>query len=232
MRHFTSSVFGGGDLTFAVRLASVLCVEPEVDSLGRGGADPGRDRDQIAEYVRRAQAGDHEGYRELFRLHVRRVHRLVYRLAGPGHDIEDLVQGVFVEAFRALPGFRGDAAFYTWLARIAIRMTLRHCRKLRLRTLPLDEAIDGVAAVSLESDSDARRALASLDRILDSLSDKRRAAFVLQVLEGHSLQEVALLLDATVAAVKVRIHDARVEIERQARRDPYLVHYLRWETTP
>jgi RNA polymerase sigma-70 factor (ECF subfamily) len=204
-----------------------MSVEPEIDSPSAGGEET-----LVADYVRRAQAGDPEGFKQLFRLHVRRLHRLVYRLAGPGNEVEDLVQTIFVEAFRALPGFRGDAAFFTWLGRIAVRITLRHRRGARPRTVPLDEATENQATASPEGVSDARRALSRLDAILATLSEKRRAAFVLHVLEGQSLEDVATALDARVGAVKVRIHDARVEIERQARRDPYLAKYLQWEATP
>jgi len=142
------------------------------------------------------------------------------------------VQTIFVQAFRALPGFRGDAAFFTWLGRIAVRITLRQAQKNRSRSLPFDEATDSKAGSSPEGNADARRALARFDAIITSLSEKRRAAFVLHVLQGHSLEEVAAMLDARVGAVKVRIHDARMEIERQARQDPYLAHYLQWEPTP
>jgi len=216
-----------GDLTFEARPSTLLCVEPEIDTFAAGG-----EADQTAEYVRRAQAGDAEGYKQLFRLHVRRLHRLVYRLAGPGCDVEDLVQTIFVQAFAALPGFRGDSSFFTWLGRIAVRVTLRLSRQSRYRPLPLDEGQDAAVGVSPEGASDARRALARFDDILGSLSEKRRSAFVLHVLQGHSLEEVADLLDAKVGAVKVRVHDARLEIERQARRDPYLAGYLQWETKP
>jgi RNA polymerase sigma-70 factor (ECF subfamily) len=186
----------------------------------------------MTDYVRRAQAGEPEGYRQLFRLNVRRLHSLVRRLAGPDCDVEDLVQTIFVQAFRALPGFRGDAAFFTWLGRIAVRITLRQARRNRSRAFPLDESAAGEVGSSPELASDARRALARFHAILASLSEKRRSAFVLHVLQGHSLEEVATMLDARVGAVKVRIHDARVEIERQARQDPYLARYLQWEPTP
>ena len=98
--------------------------------------------------------------------------------------------------------------------------------------MPIDDAQDTAVGISPEGASDARRALAHFDTILASLSEKRRAAFVLHVLAGHSVEEVAALLDAKVGAVKVRVHDARLEIERQARQDPYLAHYLQWETKP
>jgi RNA polymerase sigma-70 factor (ECF subfamily) len=215
------------ELTFGPRFATLLHVEPEPERLGTGC-----DESWIADYVRRAQAGDAEGYRQLFRLHVRRLHGLVRRLAGPDCDVEDVVQSIFVEAFRALPGFRGEAAFFTWLGRIGVRITLRQARHRRARTLPLDQSADPVASGSPEATSDARRALLRFDAILASLSEKRRAAFVLHVLQGHSLDEVAAMLDTRVGAVKVRIHDARVAIERQARRDPYLADYLQWEKVP
>ena len=177
--------FPPADLTFGPRLATLLCVEPELFTVGTGG-----EASQIADYVRRAQGGDPEGYKQLFRLHVQRLHRLVHRLAGPGCDVEDLVQTIFVQAFRALPGFRGDSAFFTWLGRIAIRITLRQSRPVRPRALPLDEAIAGGAGGSAEGDADARRALLRFDAILGGLSEKRRTAFVLHVLQGHSLEEV------------------------------------------
>ncbi len=216
-----------GDLTFAADLSTLPYVEPQMDFHATGGED-----DPSAAHVRLAQAGDAEGYKQLFRLHVRRLHRLVARLAGPGCDVEDLVQTIFVEAFAALPGFRSDSSFFTWLGRIAIRITLRLSKQSRYRPLPVDDGRDAVVGISPEGASDARRALARFDAILDSLSDKRRAAFVLHVLQGHSLEEVAALLDAKVGAIKVRVHDARVEIERQARRDPYLARYLQWEIRP
>jgi RNA polymerase sigma-70 factor (ECF subfamily) len=219
--------FPAHDLTFGPRVATLLCVEPEPSTLGTGG-----DENQIADYVRRAQAGDAEGYKQLFRLHVQRLHRLVSRLGGSGCDAEELVQTIFVQAFRALPGFRGDATFFTWLGRIAVRITLRQSRHGRPRALPLDEATEGSGSGSPEGTADARRALARFGAILGGLSEKRRTAFVLHVLQGHSLEEVADMVSARVGAVKVRIHDARVEIERQARRDPYLAHYLQWEMTP
>jgi RNA polymerase sigma-70 factor (ECF subfamily) len=146
--------------------------------------------------------------------------------------VEDLVQTIFVQAFAALPGFRGDPAFFTWLGRIAIRITLRLSKQSRYRALPLDEGQDVGETVSPEGASDARRALARFEGIVRSLSEKRRTAFVLHVLQGHSLEEVAALLDTKVGAIKVRVHDARLEIERQARLDPYLARYLQWETRP
>jgi len=216
------------ELTLCSVFSTLLSVEPEPDVPSTTGCD----ENWVASCVRRAQSGDPDAYRELFRLHVRRIHGLVRRLVGPGGDVDDLVQIIFTQAFQSLPGFRGDSAFYTWLGRIAVRTTLRHARHVRLQTIPLDQAPDPPESSSPERASDARRALGRFDAILGLLSEKRRAAFVLHVLQGHSLEEVASMLDVRVGAVKVRVHDARIEIERRARLDPYLVHYLQWESTP
>ena len=220
-----AATFDEKKLTFGRCLATLLVVEPERNTLES-------DDSSGVDYVRRAQAGDAEAYRQLFRLHVRRLHHLVRRLGGPECDVEDLVQTIFLEAFRALPRFRGDAAFFTWLSRIGVRITLRRARDTRHRALSFQEPMAAAVGGSPEGVSDARRALLRFDAILASLSEKRRAAFVLHVLQGHSLEEVASMLDARVGTVKVRIHDARVEIEHQARRDPFLAHYVQGEPTP
>ena len=84
----------------------------------------------MAALVARARQGDGAAIETLFHLHLPGVHRVVYRLVGPQPDVEDLVQTVFVEAFRSLAGFRGDALFSTWLQRIAVRVTM-HGQQLR-----------------------------------------------------------------------------------------------------
>ena len=230
MREDSGALFPDPHLTFSSQPTTILHVNPEKADPHHGATAPG-ETVEIAEFLRRARAGEAEGYRQLFRANVNRLHRLVCRLAGSSAEVEDLVQIIFVEAFRGLPGFRGDSAFFTWLGRIAVRITLRHRRQARPRSLQLDERTS-VARPSAEGAADARRALVRCEAILQSLTDKRRTAFVLHVLEGQSLEAVATMLDAKVDAIKVRVHDARVEIERQARRDPYLASYLQWEATP
>jgi RNA polymerase sigma-70 factor (ECF subfamily) len=186
-----------------------------------------------AALIARARAGEPDAYQALFRLHVGRIHRLVYRLVGAAADLDDLVQTVFVEGFRSLPAFRGEALFSTWLGRIAVRVTSRRRRRPTLRSVPL-EAAGEVArdTPGPEQEVDARRRLERLDALLGALSAKRRSAFVLHVLEGHPVEEVAAMLGASVSAVKVRIHDARREIERQARRDPVFAAFFEGKGTP
>jgi RNA polymerase sigma-70 factor (ECF subfamily) len=181
----------------------------------------------VGALVERARRGDRDAFRALFRLHVGRVHRLVYRLVGPSADVEDIVQTVFVEGFRSLPAFRGESLFSTWLGRIAARVSMRARKRPRLQLVPLAGAEDQPHGTpGPERSAEAREGLARLDRLLDQLSPKRRAAFVLHALEGYSMEEVAAMLGAGVSAVKVRVHDARKELERQARRDPYFASFF------
>jgi RNA polymerase sigma-70 factor (ECF subfamily) len=177
--------------------------------------------------VDRARERDPAAFRELFRAYVNLVHRVVTRIYGPSPEVEDLVQTAFVEAFRSLPDFRGDALFSTWLTRIAVRVALRGARQRPARALSLDHAGQhAIDAPGPERLAAAREGLTLLERLLGELRPKRRAAFVLNVLEGHSMEEVAAILGASITAVKVRIHDARRQFERRLKRHPELLAAL------
>lgn len=182
---------------------------------------------EIARLVDGARRGEPSAFRELFRLHLQRVHRIVNRMVGPTAEIEDLVQTVFVEAFRSLPNFRGESLFSTWLGRIAVRVTMRARRRPRLATVPL-EPIEPLLPDGATPDdaAAAREGLARLDALLAQLKPKKRIAFVLHALEGYSLEETAAMIGASVAATKVRVHDARRELERRARKDAWFAERL------
>jgi RNA polymerase sigma-70 factor (ECF subfamily) len=184
----------------------------------------------VATLVERARRRDAAAAQELYRMHVEATHRLVRRLLGPRGDVDDVVQAAFFEAFRSLPTFRGEATFSTWLTRIALRVTMNVVGR-RAPTVALAD-LGGPAdprspAPDPEEVAAAREGLARVDALLGRMSPKRRAAFVLHVLEGHSVEEVAEILDASPAAVRVRIHDARREIEQQVSRDPAFMGWLK-----
>ena len=182
---------------------------------------------EVAALVERARHNDGAAFRALFQAHVGGVHRIVYRLVGPASDLDDLVQTVFVEAFRSLPAFRGEALFSTWLARIAVRVTMHGVRRRPPRALALDEQHEPrLDAAGPERTVAAREGLVVLESVLAELRPKRRAAFVLHVLEGYSMEEVGAILNASTAAIKVRVHDARRYIEKRCRRDPRLYELL------
>jgi RNA polymerase sigma-70 factor (ECF subfamily) len=177
--------------------------------------------------LERARRREPAAYRELFQTHVTAIYRVVRRLTGAPAEVDDLVQTTFVEAFRSLPSFRGDALFSTWLTRIAVRVSLR-ARRRPPRPLSLDEVGEPAAELpGPERITAARETLAALDILLAELRPKRRAAFALHVLEGHSMEEVAAMLNASTNAVKVRVHDARRHIEKRLARNPELLAALR-----
>jgi RNA polymerase sigma-70 factor (ECF subfamily) len=182
---------------------------------------------EVTALVDGARRGEAAAFRGLFRLHHERVHRIVYRLVGPSADVEDLVQTVFVEGFRSLPAFRGDALFSTWLGRIAVRVAMHAVKRPRLATSPLETSGDAQhGGAGPEQTAADREGLRRLDRMLAALRPKPRAAFVLHVLEGYSMDEISVMVGASVAAVKVRVHDARREIERRARKDSWFAEWL------
>ena len=190
--------------------------------------DPSRPQaPQVAALVDRARRRDPAAFRDLFHAHVGAVHRVVRRMVGAREDVEDLVQTTFVEAFRSLPDFRGDALFSTWLTRIAIRVTMRAVRRRHPGTSSLDEMAEQASATpGPERVTSARETLVLVEALLAELRPKRRAAFVLHVLEGYSMEEVAAILSASTAAVKVRVHDARRHIERRLKQNPAMVTTL------
>jgi RNA polymerase sigma-70 factor (ECF subfamily) len=172
------------------------------------------------------RAGDARALDAFFRAYVGRVERVLGRLLGATPDLEDLVQTTFIEAMRSFPRFRGEASLATWVTRIAVHVAQHQLRRGLRRNVslellgPADEprdpsrAPDGVIG---------QRQLASrLHTALDRIAPKKRIAFLLYALDGHSVAEVAALMGASQAATKSRIWFARREVLAMARRDPAL----------
>src|SRR5262245_16282625 len=156
---------------------------------------------EVAALVDRARRRDPEAFRDLFHAHVGTVHRVVRRMVGARADVEDLVQTAFVEAFRSLPDFRGDALFSTWLTRIAVRVTMHAARRRRHPAASLEEVAEPAGTTpGPERVAAARETLALVESLLAELRPKRRAAFVLHVLEGYSVEEVAAIVSASTSA--------------------------------
>jgi RNA polymerase sigma-70 factor, ECF subfamily len=177
--------------------------------------------DQAPALVEAARKGDADAFRQLFRLHVGAVRRLVYRLVGSSPDLDDLVQTVFVEGFKSLPTFRGESLFSTWLGRIAVRITMRSVTRPRPHLEPLELVRDIVDEGARPDEAAAHReSVLRIDDLLSSLKPKKRAAFVLHALEGYSIEETAAIVGASAPAVKLQVSEARRELERKLRNDP------------
>jgi RNA polymerase sigma-70 factor (ECF subfamily) len=169
--------------------------------------------------VERAIAGDRRAFDDLYRAHIVAAYRLLTRIVGPVAERDDLIQRVFLEAFRALPGFRGDAAFATWLHRIVVHIAYRHLRKqrqVRWEELPEDmAAIDASPEVAARQQQELGRALG----YLSALKPKKRIAYVLRVVEGMSLDEIGALVGAKAPAIGQRVKHAQRELSAMVERD-------------
>jgi len=175
--------------------------------------------------VAAAAAGDRRAFAELYRRHLNPVYARLTRVIGPVPERDDLLQQIFLDLFRALPRFRGDAALSTFLHRIVLNVACEHLerrRSQRGRTQPLDDRqLEALIApeASPEQRARQREEMRRLFARLETLSPKRRAAFVLVAIECVPLEEAAALLAAKPAAVKQRVQDARRELAQALDRD-------------
>jgi RNA polymerase sigma-70 factor (ECF subfamily) len=175
----------------------------------------GPDSDQAL--VERARAGDRAAFDELYRRHADLVWARLGRLLGPDSEREDLLQQIFFEVFRDLWRFRGDSAFRTFLYRVVVNTACDHLKRRTRRPRPvcaedLDGLIDG--ARSPEARAVERQRLALTLSLLDRIKPKKRIAFLLRVVEGLSLEEIAEIVEARPAAVAQRVRHAHLELDR------------------
>jgi RNA polymerase sigma-70 factor (ECF subfamily) len=167
------------------------------------------DKAAALECIRRAQSGDVDAFEQLYRELSPRIYALCLRLmAGDKPDATELLQDVFVKAWRRLDTFRGDCAFASWLHRLAVNTMLESARsdgRRTARVLPMEDTsrLAGAARSSgIELKMDMETAIATLPR-------GARLAFVLHDVEGYQHQEIAEQLGVTVGTVKAQLHRAR-----------------------
>jgi len=179
--------------------------------------------------VRRVQAGDRGAFDLLVLKYQHKVVKLVMRYLKDPTEAEDVAQEAFIKAYRALPQFRGDSAFYTWLYRIAIN-TAKNALVARERS-PVSYEInlnssdeDAPDVASRLRDPDTPEGLALTEEIrrtvtaaIDGLPEDLRTAIVLRELDGMSYEEIAAAMDCPVGTVRSRIFRAREAIDRRLR---------------
>jgi RNA polymerase sigma-70 factor (ECF subfamily) len=166
------------------------------------------------ELLERAKAGDLDAFAEFMRTFERRVRIVLYRLLDDARDIDEAVQDTFVQAWRNLERFRGDAAPSTWLYRIAVNEALMRRRRKALPTSELQET----SVAGSEDAFAAADARAFLIARLRQLPVEYRVAVVLRDVEGLSNEEVAEALEITLAAAKSRIHRGRMQLREELER--------------
>ena len=166
-------------------------------------------REEDHALVRAAGGGDVRAFEVLYRRHARRIHAVLWRLCGHEARAEDLVQDAFVRAWQALPGFRFESAFSTWLHRLAVNTAL-----MELRARRGGEALEtGDDALEYHGTADSagdRTALGiDLERAVATLPPRARAVLVLHDIEGWKHEEIAAALDIAVGTSKAQLHRAR-----------------------
>lgn len=168
-----------------------------------------------AELVRLAQSGNREAFDEIVRRHQRNVYQLCYRFAGNHEDASDLAQDVFVRAFKALRGFKGESALATWLYRIGVNVCLN---RKALKTLPiepmplLDPADTGAETADAVV---ARRERARVVRAaIAKLPNRQRATLILRTYHDLPHDEIAKILGSSVGAVKANFFHALANLKK------------------
>jgi RNA polymerase sigma-70 factor (ECF subfamily) len=179
-------------------------------------------------WLARAQAGEPQALDWLVRKHATLVERMLVRLLGRRQDLEDLMQSTFVETLRALPKFRGDSALSSFVAGITVRVARRAMRPRLVTRLwaPLHEEQLSLGNAPADAQLEAQRRLDRVRAALSHLSERKRTAFLLWSLEGLAPEQIATLMEASVAATRSRIHYAQKELMARAAKDACLREWL------
>jgi RNA polymerase sigma-70 factor (ECF subfamily) len=186
------------------------------------------ERDIDWQLVERVQRGDKRAFDLLVAKYQRKLFRLLSRLIRDQAEIEDVAQEAFIKAYRALPNFRGESAFYTWLYRIAIN-TAKNYLVAQGRRAPtqteteIEDAENFEDGESLRTEDTPDRMLLSkqvaeaVNRAIERLPEDLRTAIVLRELEGLSYEEIAVSMNCPIGTVRSRIFRAREAVAEELR---------------
>ena len=186
------------------------------------------DRDIDRQLVARAQRGDKRAFELLVDKYQRKLARLLSRLIRDPAEVEDVTQEAFIKAYRALPAFRGDSAFYTWLYRIGIN-TAKNYLMAAGRRAPTSTEVEAQEAESFEEgellrDINTPESLllskeigATVNATIEELPAELREAIQLRELEGMSYEDIARIMDCPIGTVRSRIFRAREAIAERLR---------------
>lgn len=166
-------------------------------------------------WIEQARHGDIEAFGSLVERHRDRAYTLALRIVRSPNEAEEVAQDAFVRVWRALPGFRGDAAFSTWLHRIVVRRALDRAavlRTRRAREYPVDDVPEVAEAGPGVPDPATRATRQKLERLVSELSEAQRAVVTLFYYEDRSVDEVARMLDMPENTVKTHLSRARAAL--------------------
>ncbi len=195
-----------------------------IPAWGFGLLEAPHEEHEESAWIKRCQNGDKDAFEPLVRQNAGKIQRLVWGMLGERREeTDDIVQEVFLKAYIALPRFRGDARFSTWVYRIAVN----HCRDYLKRGAPLpaefseEQIADDIVPEDAEHQDEQRlmqerRASDELQKLLAQLPEKHRRILVMRELEGMSYEEIGDVLQIKAGTVRSRLNRARAGILRVA----------------
>lgn len=186
------------------------------------------DREVDQQLVERVQRGDKRAFDLLVSKYQRKLGRLLSRFIRDPSEVEDVTQEAFIKAYRALPGFRGESAFYTWLYRIGINTAKNHLVAMGRRA-PTSTELDAEEAEGVEAGEQlrdlntpenqmmSRQVGETVNQTLQELPEELRTAITLREIEGLSYEEIATVMQCPVGTVRSRIFRAREAVAQKLR---------------
>jgi RNA polymerase sigma-70 factor (ECF subfamily) len=186
------------------------------------------ERDVDRQLVARAQGGDKRAFELLVEKYQRKLGRLLARFIRDPAEVEDVTQEAFIKAYRALPAFRGDSAFYTWLYRIGINTAKNYLMALGRRA-PTSTEVEAEDAEGFEDGEQLRdintpeslllsaEIAQTVNATIDELPEELRTAIQLREIEGMSYEDIARIMDCPIGTVRSRIFRAREAIADRLR---------------
>ncbi|HWD23601.1 MAG TPA: RNA polymerase sigma factor RpoE [Burkholderiales bacterium] len=186
------------------------------------------DREIDRQLVARAQRGDKHAFELLVEKYQRKLARLLSRFIRDPAEVEDVTQEAFIKAYRALPAFRGDSAFYTWLYRIGINTAKNYLMAMGRRA-PTSTEVEAEEAEGFEEGEQLRdintpesvllskEIAATVNATIEQLPEELRTAIQLREIEGMSYEDIAQVMNCPIGTVRSRIFRAREAIAEQLR---------------
>jgi RNA polymerase sigma-70 factor (ECF subfamily) len=186
------------------------------------------DREIDRQLVERAQRGDKQAFGLLVQKYQRKLARLLSRFIRDPAEVEDVAQEAFIKAYRALPAFRGDSAFYTWLYRIGINTAKNYLMALGRRA-PTSTEVEAEEAEGFDEGEQLRdintpesvllsnEIAQTVNATIEKLPEELRAAIQLREIEGMSYEDIARVMECPIGTVRSRIFRAREAIAEQLR---------------
>ena len=186
------------------------------------------DREIDRQLVERAQQGDKKAFGLLVEKYQRKLARLLSRFIRDPAEVEDVTQEAFIKAYRALPAFRGDSAFYTWLYRIGINTAKNYLMAMGRRA-PTSTEVEAEEAEGFEEGEQLRdintpeslllssEIAQTVNATIEGLPEQLRTAIQMREIEGMSYEDIAKAMDCPIGTVRSRIFRAREAIAEQLR---------------